>query len=97
MSSTPPISFRVKAQTAANPSTRGYPYSISSRDLDENFVFATENFDRDHFVTTNTTGAGGHSQRKISLLHPIPQLPEKGTFVLGAVNGALQWIATEEC
>jgi hypothetical protein len=97
MPSTPPISFRVKAQTAANPSTGGYPYSISSRDLDENFVFATEDFDRDHFVTTNTTGAGGHSQRKIALLHPIPELPETGTFVLGSVGGELTWIETEEC
>lgn len=27
----------------------------------------------------------------------IPEPPESGTFVLGAVDGALSWIATEDC
>jgi hypothetical protein len=27
----------------------------------------------------------------------IPPVPQSGTYVLGAVDGALQWIATEEC
>ncbi len=27
----------------------------------------------------------------------IPKAPNSGTFVLGAVNGTLQWIETEEC
>ena len=27
----------------------------------------------------------------------IPNPPNSGTYVLGAVGGTLQWIATEEC
>ena len=27
----------------------------------------------------------------------IPPVPGGGTYVLGAVDGALQWLSTEEC
>lgn len=27
----------------------------------------------------------------------IPTPPSSGTYVLGAINGAVQWIATEQC
>lgn len=97
MASTPPVSFKVKAQTAANPAVGGYPYSLKADDLDENFVFATEDFSAEHFVTTTALGTGGHQQRKITLALPIPELPTSGTHVLGAVNGTLTWISTEEC
>ena len=33
----------------------------------------------------------------LSWVPGIPELPTSGTHVLGAVNGTLQWIATEEC
>ncbi len=91
MASTPPVSFRVKAQTAANPAVGGYPYSLKADDLDENFVFATEDFSAEHFVTTTALGMGGHSQRKITLALPIPELPTSGTHNLTASSGSLTW------
>ena len=33
----------------------------------------------------------------LSWVPGIPELPTSGTHVLGAVNGVLEWIATEEC
>ena len=87
----PPISFDALAKTAANPASGGYPYALKGIDLDKNFVFAT--LDADPSLITTTTGAGGHQQRKLK----IPAVPISGTHVLGAVNGDLTWIATEEC
>jgi hypothetical protein len=57
----------------------------------ENFVFAT--LDADPSLIEETTGMGGHKQRKLK----IPAVPTSGTYVLGAVGGAIQWIETEEC
>jgi hypothetical protein len=44
-------------------------------------------------IPTQLTAKGG------SLLwaETIPIIPETGTYVLGAVGGALAWIETEEC
>jgi hypothetical protein len=97
MSQNPPLSFDALAKTAPNPASGGYPYSLKGNDLDKNFVFATEDFSADHFEVTTTTGIGGHQQRKVALKYPLPDLPTTGTYVLGAVDGALTWLATEEC
>lgn len=91
MSNQPPVSFQTLAQTAGNPAAGGYPYQIRASDLDKNFVFATLDV-ADGLIET-ISGAGGHPQRKLR----IPSAPSNGTHVLGAVNGILQWIATEEC
>lgn len=88
---TPPVSFQALAQTAANPATGGYPYTIKGSDLDKNFTFATLQIDPT--LLQSTIGAGGHPARKLK----IPAVPGSGTHVLGAVGGTLQWIATEEC
>lgn len=88
---TPPLSFASLAQTAPNPASGGYPYRIRGTDLDKNFVFATLQIDPS--LLQSAIGAGGHPARKLK----IPAVPGSGTHVLGAVNGALQWIATEEC
>ena len=40
-----------------------------------------------------TTGMGGHKQRKLK----IPAVPASGTYVLGAVDGAFAWIETQSC
>lgn len=93
----PPLSFESLAKTAANPATGGYPYALRGTDLDKNFVFATELFSQDDFKVTTTTGLGGHQQRIVALKTPIPALPATGTHVLGVVDGALAWIATEQC
>lgn len=97
--STPPLSFRALAQTAANPASGGYPYQLKGDDLDRNFAYATEDFDSADFAVTTTQSAGGHTQRRIALAPSlrIPTPPTSGTHVLGAVGGTLTWIATEEC
>lgn len=95
--SQPPISFAALAKTASNPAAGGYPYQLKGADLDKNFVFATEEFDQDDFRVSNGVSAGGHQNRKISLSKRLPVLPGTGTYVLGAVDGALQWLSTEEC
>lgn len=94
---TPPISFDALAKTAGNPATGGYPYQLKGSDLDKNFTFATEDFDTADFTVTSALGAGGHQNRKVALSIRIPELPTSGTHVLGAVDGTLTWIATEEC
>jgi hypothetical protein len=97
VSNNPPISFDAKAKSAGNPATGGYPYSLKGSDLDKNFTFATEEFDATDFIVSAGLGAGGHQSRKVALVVRIPKLPVSGTHVLGAVDGALTWIATEEC
>lgn len=97
MASTPPVSFDALAKTAANPASGGYPYTLKGSDLDKNFTFATEDFDATDFKVTNGLGAEGHQSRKVALSIRIPEPPASGTHILGAVDGALAWIATEEC
>lgn len=86
-----PVDFEAKARGAKSASGGGYPVQISAADLQKNFVFAA--LDADASLIDTTTGQGGHQQRKLK----IPAVPGSGTHVLGAVNGALQWIETEEC
>jgi hypothetical protein len=91
MPANPPVSFQQMAQSGGNPAAGGYPYQIRASDLDKNFVYAT--LDADASLIETTTGTGGHPARKLK----IPAVPGSGTHVLGAVGGALTWIATEEC
>lgn len=91
MTSDPPVSFDAAKKTAGNPSNGGYPYQLKADDLDKNFVWAT--LEIDAFFVEQTTGQGGHPQRKLKL----PAAPTTGTHVLGVKDGTLQWIATEEC
>jgi hypothetical protein len=93
----PPLSFAALAKTARNPSSGGYPYTLKGEDLDKNFVFAVSEYDESDFEVTGIPGSGGHQTRKIALKNTIPTPPASGTHVLGLVNGALAWIATEEC
>ena len=57
----------------------------------QNFVYAT--LDADVSLVEETTGMGGHKQRKLK----IPAVPASGTYVLGATNGTLTWIETQSC
>jgi hypothetical protein len=91
MPANPPVDFQERAKRPKGTMGTDYPYAISSRDLMENFVFAT--LDADPSLIEETTGMGGHKQRKLK----IPAVPTSGTYVLGAVGGAIQWIETEEC
>ena len=86
-----PIDFEAKAKQAKSASAGGYPIQLSASDLMRNFVYAT--LDADASLIEETTGQGGHKARKLK----IPAVPGGGTHVLGAVDGVLAWIATEEC
>lgn len=86
-----PIDFEAKIRGAKNASGDGYPVQISARDLMANFVYSA--LDADVSLVEETTGQGGLSSRKLK----IPAVPSGGTYVLGAVGGALQWLSTEEC
>jgi hypothetical protein len=86
-----PVNFEEKARGAKSASAGGYPVQISAADLMRNFVMAA--LDADESLIETTTGQGGHPARRLA----IPAVPGGGTHVLGAVNGALTWISTEEC
>ena len=86
-----PVDFEAKARGAKDASGGGYPVQLSAADLMRNFVFSS--LDADESLIEQTTGQGGHAGRKLK----IPAAPSSGTHVLGAVDGVLAWIATEEC
>jgi hypothetical protein len=86
-----PVDFEAKARGAKDASGGGYPVQLSAADLMRNFVYAA--LDADESLIEETTGQGGHPARRLK----IPAVPGSGTHVLGAVDGSLQWIATEEC
>ena len=98
----PPFDFSQAAQIN-NP--EGYPYSISAKDLMQNFVashaiinsstpIGSENL----LKSAGITGMGGHSTRELYVESPIPVPPkEAGVYVLGCNYGRIQWIATEKC
>lgn len=91
MAANPPVDFQERAKRPKGATGSDYPYAISSRDLMQNFVFAT--LDADSSLIEETTGMGGHKQRRLK----IPTVPTSGTWVLGSVGGALTWIETEAC
>lgn len=91
MSANLPVDFQTLAKGARGQNASDYPYSIKATDLMKNFVYAA--LDADESLLEQTTGTGGYPARKLK----IPAVPGSGTYVLGAVDGALTWIATEEC
>jgi hypothetical protein len=86
-----PVDFESKVREPKSASGGGYPVQLSASDLMRNFVWAA--LDADASLIEQTTGQGGHTARKLK----IPAAPTTGTHVLGAVDGALTWISTEEC
>lgn len=85
-----PVDFEAKVKAAPGVS-RGYPTQLSAADLMRNFVHAA--LEADPSLIEQTTGQGGHQQRKLK----IPAVQASGTYVLGSVNGTLTWLATEVC
>lgn len=69
------------------------PRTIRARDLDENFLKVTliESDQEPPLYELEYTKDGV----RLTRLLPIP--PASGTHVLGAVNGEIQWIGTEDC
>jgi len=130
MPATPPVNFEELVRGATGTTSKDYPYAIKASDLMKDFVFAT--LDINDGVYEETTGSGGHRQRKlkinagteanqlyiwdgnkITVINATPtegsvlvfkdgefsyvQAPSSGTHVLGAKDGTIQWIETEEC
>ena len=89
--SNPPVDFEERARRPKGSAGSDYPYAIKATDLMQNFVFAT--LDMDTELYEETTGIGGHPQRRLK----IPRPPSDGTFVLGVQSGTMRWISTEEC
>lgn len=85
-----PVDFEEKIKTPASNNGSGYPYRISASDLMKNFSYSALDAESDWIEQSNV---GVYEGRKLKL----PQFPGSGTFVLGCINGRLQWIATEEC
>lgn len=91
MPATLPVDFQEMAQRARGQTASDYPYAIKATDLMKNFVYSA--LDADQTLIEESTGQGGHKSRRLK----IPAVPTSGTYVLGAVGGTIQWIATEEC
>lgn len=91
MTNNVPNIFSQLVKSAGKSASGGYPYQIRAADLDKNFVYAT--LEIDPTLVDETAGQEGFTKRKLK----IPAVPGGGTHVLGAVNGVLTWIATEEC
>ena len=111
MAANPPVDFEERVKRAPGKMGSDYPYAIKATDLMQNFVFAT--LDIAEGLYEETTGTGGHRQRRLKIdagtaanqiyirdgnkITTIDAPPSSGTHVLGAVDGTIQWIATEEC
>jgi hypothetical protein len=84
MTSDPPVSFEQAAKSGGNPANGGYPYQIRGTDLDKNFVFASLVV-ADGLVD-QTTGAGGHSARRLKI--PNPPEEAEGLFLQADLSWA---------
>ena len=85
-----PVDFQAKAKEPNKPSG-GSPLQISSTDLMRNFVFSS--LQADEGWLQESTGQLGHKGRKLKL----PKINSTGTYVLGSIDGVIQWIETEDC
>jgi hypothetical protein len=60
-----PVNFEALAKSGGNPASGGYPYQIRGADLMSDFVHAALDVDDD--LVEETTGQGGHPQRKLKI------------------------------
>ena len=84
----------------------GPPYRIPARDLDSNFAklkpLAQDGNNRQYAIDETPDGwflrlfpeASNNVSATVSILAAPPA---SGTYVLGAVNGVVQWLETESC
>jgi hypothetical protein len=69
------------------------PRSISAKDLDDNF---TKTHVIDDTAATTTVYTVEYTEEG-TVLKVLPTINASGTYVLGTVDGTLQWIATQDC
>ena len=107
----PPVIFADKLASVRSINGVGYPYQIKADDLDKNFFAATLIIDNKLVEQTNSGNNHAQPRLRISGGTQDGQLaywngsdyvafsspPSSGTYVLGAIGGTIQWIATEEC
>jgi len=86
-----PVDFEQLVRGARGATSADYPYAIKATDLMKNFTYA--GLDLDNSLFDVISGQGGHLKRKLK----IPPIPQAGTYVLGAVDGAFAWIETQSC
>lgn len=85
-----PIDFEEKVKQPPPPGGNGYPYQISAKDLMKNYKYLLNRVpsgDNDNDMLVWNFGSW--------ILLPAPA--NTGTFVLGVVDGEMQWMSTEEC
>lgn len=106
-----PVDFQTLAQGPHGQTGSDYPYAIKATDLMKNFVYAALNADES--LIEETTGQGGHVQRRLKIdaganrneiyfwdgekITVFESPPLEGTYVLGAQDGVIKWLETEDC
>lgn len=86
-----PVDFEERVKRPRGKTGGDYPYAIKAVDLMQDFVYAA--LDLDPTLVEEFQGEKGYRQRRLR----IPAVPASGTYVLGSVNGVVQWLATEDC
>jgi hypothetical protein len=91
-----PINFIERFSTKAN-------LQISADDLMTALIYAATDAPpmigsvANRIEVSTGTGELGKTQRSFFVRSELPDIPNNGTYVLGAKDGALTWLATEEC
>lgn len=91
---------RFSSQLAGKDPTQP-PFRIPAKDLDSNFAklkpLASDGNNRQYAINETPNGWFLTLFPESPQATGVPQPPSSGTYVLGAVNGAIQWLATEAC
>jgi hypothetical protein len=104
MPADPPVDFQQLAQGATGTTNADYPYAIKATDLMRNFVFAT--LDIEEGLYDETTGAQGHSQRRLRMSpgtqvnqiaywdgeNYVPMTPPSSKSVLSYDGSSFAWL-----
>jgi len=85
-----PVDFEKKVKQPPPVDGKGYPYQLSAKDLMRNFTYLLGLIPDGS--TSNDLLRWNGSEWEI-LTAPAAT----GTFVLGVVDGSMQWMETEEC
>jgi hypothetical protein len=90
------------SQLLGGTNPKSEPFKISAGKLDHNFQACSpipQDGDPDIKVTQSADGWTVELKKSLDELTDarIPEPPTSGTYVLGSINGAIQWIATENC
>lgn len=79
------------------------PFRIPAKDLDSNFAklrpLPTDGNARQYAIEETPEGwfLRLFPDAESPALGGLPVAPSSGTYVLGSINGALQWLETESC